>query len=80
MASERYYIDYENAVNSGELKYQGKQPINKNSTSVEVKLIQEKNENISIADELVKLKKLFDVSAISKEEYDVAKKKLLDKL
>jgi len=80
LASERYYIDYENAVNSGELVYQGKQPINKNSTSVEVKLIQDKNESISIPDELAKLKKLFDAGAITKDEYDVAKKKLLDKL
>ena len=80
MTSKRYYIDYENAVNSGELIYQGKQPINKNSTTVEVKLIQNKNESTSVADELAKLKKLFDAGAITKEEYDVAKKKLLDKL
>ena len=80
LTSKRYYIDYENAVNSGELIYQGKQPINKNSTTVEVKLIQNKNESTSVADELAKLKKLFDAGAITKEEYDVAKKKLLDKL
>ncbi len=79
-ASERYYIDYENAVNSGELIYPAKQPINKNSTSIEVKLVQDKNTSISITDELAKLKKLLDSGAITKEEYSVAKKKLLDKL
>lgn len=80
LAGERYYIDYENAVNSGELIYQGRQPINKNATSIEVKLVQEKSDGNSIIDELAKLKKLFDAGGITKEEYDIAKKKLLEKL
>jgi len=80
LGTERYYIDYENAVNSGELIYPDKQPANKNTSPIEVKIVQEKNENISIPDELAKMKKLYDSGAITKEEYDVAKKKLLDKL
>ena len=80
LANARYYINYENAVNSGELIYPGKQPIGKSPTSVEVKVVQENSKSISIPDELAKLKKLYDSGAISKEEYDVAKKKLLDKL
>ncbi len=80
LGNERYYIDYENAVNSGELIYAGKQPTNKNNSPIEVKIVQEKNEKISIPDELAKLKKLYDSGAITKEEYDIAKKKLLDKL
>ena len=80
LGQERYYIDYENAVNSGELIYAGKQTVGKNPTSVEVKVVQEGSKSISIPDELAKLKKLYDSGALSKEEYDVAKKKLLDKL
>lgn len=80
LGSERFYIDYENAVNSGELIYPGKQQNNKNQTSIEVKVIQEKNQGTSITDELAKLKKLYDSGAITKEEYEAGKKKLLDKL
>jgi hypothetical protein len=80
LGSERFYIDYENAVNSGELIYPSKQQNSKNQTSIEVKVIQEKNQGTSITDELAKLKKLYDSGAITKEEYEVGKKKLLDKL
>ena len=38
----------------------------------------EKKETVSVADELLKFKKLLDMDAITKEEYDKKKKELLD--
>jgi len=68
-----YEIDVENAIASGELsvpaefkpKQQGQQVI--------------LNQNFSLADELAKLKKLYSDSVLTKEEYEIQKKKLLEK-
>lgn len=69
-----YEIDVENAIASGELqvpdeyKQKPKQP----TTIVEVK------QQFSVADELAKLKKLYEDSVLTKEEYESQKKKLLE--
>lgn len=76
---DRYFLDYESAVNFGEIIYPGKAPIKKAGGSVEVKLVQE-TAPLSVTDELLKLKKLLDAGAITQEEYEIAKKKLLDKI
>lgn len=63
-----YEIDIENAINTGEVESSGiKNDKNKSSN------------NFSVADELSKLKKLFDDGVISKEEFDEQKKKLLER-
>ena len=73
--SGRYEIDVDNAIASGELlvpeefKPKPKVP----TTVVEVK------QQVSVADELIKLKKLLDDGVLTKEEYEVQKKKLLEK-
>lgn len=63
-----YWVDVESAIQSGEIfvpdKFQDKKVI-KNETG--------------IADELRKLKGLFDEGILTKEEYEAQKKKLLEK-
>jgi hypothetical protein len=78
LGSSRYIIQYESALNSGELIYPGKTVKNSNSQTVEVKITQEKSSS-SLADELKKLKELFDAGVLSKAEFEEAKKKLLSK-
>jgi len=72
--SGRYEIDVDNAIASGELivpdEFKPKPKVT--TTVVEVK------QKISVADELVKLKKLLDDGILTKEEYDAQKKKLLE--
>lgn len=68
----RYDIDIDNAIASGELdvpeEYRPK-----------VKpLVVEMKGAVSVADELTKLKKLFDDGVLTKEEYEAQKKKLLE--
>lgn len=67
----RYIIDIENALEAKEVvipsEYVKKEPAKQTNGS-----------NSSLADELKKLKDLFDAGAITKEEYDAAKKKLLE--
>jgi Short C-terminal domain len=46
--------------------------------SCEVVPCQTQKENISVADEILKLKKLLDAGAITQTEYDAQKKKLLN--
>ena len=71
--SGRYEIDVDNAIASGELLVPEEfRPKPKGTTVVEVK------QKISVADELVKLKKLLDDGILTKEEYDAQKKKLLE--
>lgn len=68
-----YEIDVENAIASGELWVPDEfkiKPVNK--------IVVETKQQISVADELAKLKKLYDDGILSKEEYDVQKQKLLD--
>ena len=62
-----YEIDIENAISSGEIESI------KNNTSEKVTV-----NNFSVADELIKLKKLLDDGVINKEEFDKQKEKLLN--
>lgn len=70
-----YEIDVENAIASGELQVPDEfRPKPKQSgTVVEVR------QQFSVADELAKLKKLYEDSVLTKEEYETQKKKLLEK-
>ena len=73
--SGRYEIDVDNAIASGEIvvpdEFKPKPKVT--TTVVEVK------QQVSVADELIKLKKLFDDGVLTKEEYEAQKKKLLEK-
>jgi len=68
----RYEVDIDNAINSAEIvvpeEFRPKQK----------PLVVEMNQNISVADELIKLKKLMDEGVITNEEFQSQKKKLLD--
>ncbi len=70
-----YEIDVENAIASNELAIPNefKPKLNNVPVVVEVK------QQTSVADELVKLKKIFDDGIITKEEFDAQKKKILEK-
>ncbi|MES2429385.1 MAG: SHOCT domain-containing protein [Bacteroidota bacterium] len=72
--SGRYEIDVENAIASGEIvvpeEFRPKPKVI--TTVVEVK------QSVSVADELVKFKKLLDDGIITKDEYEAQKKKLLE--
>jgi hypothetical protein len=72
--SGRYEIDVDNAIATGEIVVPDEfKPKSKTATTVvEVK------QQISVADELTKLKKLYDDSVLTKEEYEAQKKKLLE--
>jgi len=69
----RYEIDIENAITSGELNVPEEFKPKKESTAVVVQ------QEVSVADELVKMKKLYDDGVLTKEEYEAQKKKLLEK-
>jgi hypothetical protein len=73
--SGRYEIDVDNAISSGEIvvpdEFKPKPKVA--TTVVEVK------QQVSVADELIKLKKLYDDGVLTKEEYEAQKKKLLEK-
>lgn len=71
----RYEIDVDNAIAYGEIVVPEEfRPKAKTSTTVvEVK------QQVSIADELIKFKKLLDDGILTKEEYEAQKKKLLDR-
>jgi hypothetical protein len=71
----RYEIDVENAIASGEIIVPDEfKPKPKTSaTVVEIK------QQMSVADELTKLKKLRDDGVLTNEEYEAQKKKLLEK-
>ena len=71
--SGRYEIDIENAIASGELKVPDEF---KPKTGKETVVIQQQ---VSVADELVKLKKLYDDGVLTKEEYEAQKAKLLSR-
>jgi hypothetical protein len=75
LGAGRYEIDINNAIASGELVVPDEfKPKPKAATTVV-----EVNQQISVADELTKLKKLFDDGILTKEEYEAQKKKLLEK-
>jgi hypothetical protein len=67
----RYMLDIENAIESAEIE-----------VPTEFATLNKKEQptvnNASLGDELKKLKDLFDSGALSKEEYETAKKKLLN--
>ncbi|PWT73727.1 MAG: hypothetical protein C5B59_12670 [Bacteroidetes bacterium] len=65
----RYQVDVDNAITSGELVVP-EQYRPKSATTVV--------SNLSVADELTKLKKLLQDSVITQAEYDAQKKKLLN--
>ncbi|MBS1642105.1 MAG: SHOCT domain-containing protein [Bacteroidetes bacterium] len=69
--ASRYECDIESAIAAGEVVVPNEFKPKTN--------IATQTPTISVADELVKLKKLLDAGAITQEEYDTAKKKLLDK-
>lgn len=73
VGATRYEVDIDNAVASGEIKVPDQFLPKKESPVVVVK------QEISVADELTKLKKLYDDGVLTKEEYDAQKKKLLEK-
>jgi hypothetical protein len=67
----RYEIDIDNAIDAGELVVPDQFKPNSDSRSVIIK------QPISIADEIAKLKKLYDDSVLTKQEYEAQKAKLL---
>jgi hypothetical protein len=69
----RYQIDVDLAIESGELEVPDQYRPKPKTAVVEVK------QQFSLADELAKLKKLYDDSVLTKDEYEAAKKKLLEK-
>jgi hypothetical protein len=69
-----YEIDIENAISSGEIVVPDQ--FLKNEKNVNV--IPSSN-TFSVADELIKLKKLLDEGILSQEEFDSQKKKLLER-
>ncbi|HTE30693.1 MAG TPA: SHOCT domain-containing protein [Chryseolinea sp.] len=71
----RYMMDIENAIEAGELEIPAQYKIAVKAPEPTVIV---KNE-VSVADELTKLKKLLDDGVLTKDEYDSQKKKLLEK-
>ena len=69
--SGRYEIDIDNAIGVGELNVPEQFRPNNNKETIVVK------QPISVADELTKLKKLYDDSVLTKQEYETQKAKLL---
>jgi hypothetical protein len=65
----RFEIDVENAIKVGEIVVPDAYKPVLNST-----------QQVSIPDQLKKLKELYDSGGLTKEEYEAAKKKLLDKM
>jgi hypothetical protein len=74
-AIQRYECDLENAVLAGEIEVPEEF---KPKAKQQVIVVEQKQ--TSVADELVKIKKLYDDGILTKEEYEAAKKKLLEKL
>lgn len=75
LGAGRYEIDTENAIAFGELIIPEEFKIKSKTTTSVIEMQQP----ISIADELTKLKKLFDDGVLTKEEFELQKKKLLEK-
>lgn len=71
---KNYEIDVENAIASGELSVPDEfKPKPKN-----LSVVIEDKKGSSVADELKKLKELLDSGVLTKEEFDTAKKKILN--
>lgn len=73
VGATRFEVDIENAITSGEIKVPDEFLPKKDPVSVVVK------QEVSIADEITKLKKLYDDGVLTKEEFEAQKKKLLEK-
>jgi hypothetical protein len=69
----RYQVDVDNAIATGELDVPEEYRPKAKPIVVEVK------QSVSVADEIAKLKKLYDDGVLTKEEFEAQKKKLLDK-
>lgn len=73
-----YWIELDQAIEAGEVivpePYASKLDINKKNNPVVIQ-----QNNVSVADEIKKLKALYDSGVLTKEEYESQKKKLLDK-
>ncbi|ATL49300.1 hypothetical protein COR50_20150 [Chitinophaga caeni] len=69
-----FEIDVENAIAKGEIWVPDEFRPNPTQEPIKVELKQQ----ISIADELTKLKKLYDDGVLTKEEFEMQKKKLLE--
>jgi hypothetical protein len=67
----RYMLDIENAIEAGEIEKPAE-------FATQVKKEQQTATSASLGDELKKLKDLLDSGALTKEEYEAAKKKLLN--
>lgn len=70
----RYEVDITNAISFGEIDVP--EAFRPQAKALQIEL---KGATLSIADELVKLKKLVDDGILTKEEFEAQKKKLLDK-
>jgi hypothetical protein len=72
-----YWVELDQAIEAGEIvipePYASKLDINKKNTPVIVQ-----QNNVSVADEIKKLKELHDSGVLTKEEYESQKKKLLE--
>jgi hypothetical protein len=73
-----YWIELDQAIEAGEIivpePYASKLDINKKNTPLVIQ-----QNSVSIADEIKKLKALYDDGVLTKEEYESQKKKLLEK-
>lgn len=73
VGATRYQVDIDNAIAAGEIDVPDEFKPKPKALVVEVK------QQFSLADELTKLKKLYDDGVLTKDEYEAAKKKLLEK-
>jgi hypothetical protein len=71
----RYVVDIENSIDVNELEVPAQYVKIKKTDAPTVVVKQE----ISVGDELAKLKKLYDDGVLTKEEYELQKKKLLER-
>jgi len=69
----RYEIDIENAISSGEIVVPDEFKPKPKNQIIELK------QQLSIPDEILKLKKLLDEGILTKDEFEIQKKKLLEK-
>lgn len=73
-----YWVELDQAIEAGEVivpePYASKLDINKKNAPLVIQ-----QNSVSVADEIKKLKGLYDSGVLTKEEYDSQKKKLLDK-
>lgn len=68
-----YEVDIDNAISTGEIEVPEEFRPKPETVVVQI------NQNISVADELLKLKKLRDDGVLTEDEYQAQKKKLLEK-